>query len=694
MPFLRHRRFTPSLLALLLGGLVAPAVELPLRWRWSNPRPHGNNLNDLAVRAGRHVVVGDRGRVYASENLVSWTVQPAPTTRQLRAVTFFGTRVIATGEAGTVLYADEAGPFSAALLNPPTDDWLEGVAASPTLAVAVGDNGAIYTSSTVLAWQRVTVPFSAWLRAVAWGNNVFVAVGEDGFAASSADGRNWTSRSSPTTHHLNRVVWDGARFLAVTARGAVITSANGAVWQADPGATGTTNELNAVAAGGGRQWIAGEDVLRSRAAPAQPWSDEFAASPPPPRATYLSAAWNGTAVLAGGRTGLLVEGFRTNNTTQWSDLSTGVRHWLWDVARFPDTYVAVGDRATILSSPDGVNWTPELPPLVLTSAIFLGLGGRTNLAVAAGAGGALMISPAAYTNVVATNAAGAVITNRINLLGLEWRAVNAGVTNALQGVAADEARIVVVGDEGAVLTSPDGTNWAARTISERPLLTSVAAHPGGYVAVGRGGALFTSPDAVTWTPRASGTTNWLYRVRWLNGLLLAAGQGGTLLTSTNGADWTPRVTGTAAWLNDAAYADGAWFLVGNQGAALLSTNAVDWTDAGAITGKSLYAAATHEGQLVVAGIEGVILRAQLTPLLDPVEIAAFEHQVSTNFVRDSLLFIGRPDQQFDLDRAAELPAWEPESRLEITAPDGALVYILETTNPPAPARFFRTLPVR
>ncbi|MFN0066313.1 MAG: WD40/YVTN/BNR-like repeat-containing protein [Limisphaerales bacterium] len=694
MPRLRHRRYTLSLLAVLFGGMAAPAPDLPLRWRWSNPRPHGNNLNDLAVRSGRHVAVGDRGRVYASEDLASWTVLPTPTTRQLRAVTFFGARIIATGEAGTILYSQGSDPFSVAQLNPPTEDWLEGIAASPTLAVAVGDNGAIYTSVTAFAWQRASVPFAAWLRAVAWGNNVFVAVGEDGFAASSADGRNWQSRNSRTTGHLNRVVWDGARFLAASARGSLVISTDGVNWLLDTGATGTTNELNALAVGGGRQLLAGDDVLRTRAAVLQPWGDEFGAPQPPPRATYLSAAWNGTSLLAGGRAGLLVEGFRTNNATQWTDLSTGVRHWLWDASRFPDTYVAVGDRATILSSPDGVNWSPELPPLTLTNAIFLGLGGRTNLAIAVGSGGALMISPAAYTDAVVTNAAGAVITNRINLLGLEWQAVNSGVTNALQGVAADQARILVVGDEGAVITSADGTNWSARVIPERPLLTSVAAHPGGYVAVGRAGALFTSPDAVTWTRRDSSTTNWLYRVRWLNGLLLAMGQAGTLLVGTNGLDWTPRVTGTTAWINDAAYADGAWFLVGNQGTALFSTNAVDWTDAGSITGKSLYAAATHEGQLVVAGIEGLILRAQLTPLLDPVEIAAFDHQVTTNLVRDSLLFIGRPDQQFDLDRAAELETWRLEQRLEITAPDGAVVYIRETTNPPPEAKFYRTVPVR
>lgn len=685
------------LLSLVLAvGMTAVAAELPLRWRWSNPTPHGNNLNDLAVRSGFHVAVGDRGHVYASEDLVTWTVLPAPTTRQLRAVAFAGARLVAAGEAGTLLFGETNGALAAATLTPPTDDWFEGVAASPLITVAVGDNGAIYTSGTGgLAWQRVANPgFSDWLRGVAFGNNLFVAVGEDGFVATSPDGRNWTPRPRPTAHHLNRVTWDGARFLAVSDQGAVFTSANGAAWQLDPGATGTTRELNAVAVGGGRQWIAGADVLRSRAAVSQPWSDEFTAASPPPRATYLSAAWNGTALLAGGRTGLLAEGVRTNGATVWTDLSDGVRHWLWDLARFPDTYIAVGDRATILTSPDGVNWTSELPPLALTNALFLGLGGRTNLAVAAGARGALMISPAVFTNLVTTNAGGILSTSRINLLGLEWHAVASGVTNTLQGVAADALRLVVVGDEGTVLTSPDGTNWNARTIPARPLLTSVAAHPGGYVATGRAGALFTSPDAVTWTPRASGTTNWLYRVRHFDGRLVAVGQGGTLLSSTDGVDWVPRPTGTTAWLNDVIHAAGAWFLIGNQGTVLISTNLNDWTDAAAITGKSLYAAAAHAGQLVVAGIEGVILRAQLAPLTDPVAIAAYQHEALTNRVRDAFLFLGRPDQVFDLDRAPVLPDWNPDRRFEITAPDGSLVFVRETTNAPPPAQFHRTVPVR
>lgn len=695
MPFTQRRRFTLSFALLAVTGLAVPALELPLRWRWSNPRPHGNNVNDLAVRGGLHVAVGDRGRIYLSENLVSWIPQATPTGRQLRAVTFFGPLIIAAGEAGTILQADGAEPFSAALLNPPTGDWLEGVAASPLLAVAVGDNGAIYTSGTGRAWQRVAgLPFTTWLRSVAWGNNTFVVVGEDGFAASSPDGRNWQARDTPTTDHLNRVIWDGSRFLAASDRGGVVTSTDTTTWSLDTGATGTTNELNSLAAGDGRQFIAGEDVLRTRAGLHQPWNDEFSAASPPPTTTYLSGVWSGGAFVAGGRTGLLVEGLRTNDVTEWTDLSSGVRHWLWDVARFPDTYVAVGDRATILTSPDGVNWAPELPPLTLTNAVFLGLGGRTNLAVAAGSGGALMISPAAFTNLVVTNAGGIVVTSRINTLGLEWRAVDGGVTNTLQGVTADEQRFVVVGDAGTVLTSPEGTNWTALTIKEQPLLSSVAAHPGGYVATGRNGALFTSPDAVTWTLRASGTTNWLYRIRYLGGLLLAVGQNGTLLTSSDGADWTPRTTGTTAWLNDAAQVDGAWFLVGNQGTALVSTNGADWTDAGAITGKSLYSAATHDGQLVVAGIEGVILRAQLTPVLDPVVIAAFEHRVFTNFVRDSLLLVGRPDQEFDLGYTTALPAWQLQRRLEITTPDGAIVYLMETSNTPAPARFYRTVPVR
>jgi hypothetical protein len=44
-----------------------------------------------------------------------------------------------------------------------------------------------------------------------------------------------------------------------------------------------------------------------------------------------------------------------------------------------------------------------------------------------------------------------------------------------------------------------------------------------FVAVGEDGTILTSPDGVTWTQRTSGTSNWLNGVAYGNGLFVAVG---------------------------------------------------------------------------------------------------------------------------------------------------------------------------
>src|SRR2546425_8412554 len=122
-------------------------VNSPVVWRWSNPTPHGNNVIDMANSAAVTVQVCERGQIYFSTDLLTWVPQESHTTNALRAVTFFGERIVITGANGTVLYADAPGDFKLGDLGLGTSDWLEGVVAAPDLSllVAVGDNGAIYT---------------------------------------------------------------------------------------------------------------------------------------------------------------------------------------------------------------------------------------------------------------------------------------------------------------------------------------------------------------------------------------------------------------------------------------------------------------------------------------------------------------------------------------------------------------------
>jgi len=129
------------------------AVNFPLTWRWSNPFPHGNNIIDVAGTDGFWIQVAERGQLYTSGDLFNWTPRDSHTTRALRAVTFFRDQILISAESGTVVVGPSADELQVIDLN--SSDWLEGIAASGQKAVAVGDNGAIYTSSDATHWLRL-----------------------------------------------------------------------------------------------------------------------------------------------------------------------------------------------------------------------------------------------------------------------------------------------------------------------------------------------------------------------------------------------------------------------------------------------------------------------------------------------------------------------------------------------------------
>ncbi len=690
---------------LLASAATAVAQAAPLPWRWSNPSPHGNNVYDLAFHNGRYWEVTDHGQIYVSSDRVNWTSLASGVDSALRAITFFGDRAVITGEAGTILRESATGAFEAAALDSPTADWLEGVAASDAVLVAVGDNAAIYRSTDGLAWQRVAnLPFSDWLRSVAYGGGTFVAVGENGLIGTSTDGLQWDKRSSGVTVALNRVAYSGGVFFATGDAGNLLSSVSqGTNWQSEP--TGVTNSLYGFAVGNGTRLVAGNSALLLKAAGQSAWSDQLGSGSlvPAPVWSYYAAVWDGERFVVAGQTGLAVESFTTNSikSTLWFAEDDSSRDWLWEVLNLPDQSIAVGDRATVLTSPDGIAWHSEYVPDALTNAVFLGIGGSTNLVVAAGSDGSLMYSPRALTNLVTTNEVGTftncawttnsvTVTNTLDLLGLVWTPVVPSPTaNTLQGVCERDGLVVVVGDAGTVLTTTNGATWTTRSIASQPNLSSVVALDSGFVATGAAGAIFTSPDAVNWSARDSGTTDWVYRVRRLNGLLVAVGQNGLILTSPDGVTWSRATSGTDAWLTDATFADGRYFVCGTQGTVLSSTNAVDWVPLSLITGKSLYGLASRPGQLLAVGVEDVILRALLVATT-PVAITAYSHADCGALTADQFSFRGLVDQSFRLESSADLESWQSIRSFTLGSPD--LDFWLQRTNlAPAQGEFFRTV---
>jgi uncharacterized delta-60 repeat protein len=119
--------------------------------------------------------------------------------------------------------------------------------------------------------------------------------------------------------------------------------------------------------------------------------------------------------------------------------------------------------------------------------------------------------------------------------------------------------------------------WSAATTPSAQNLWSVAWGTGTFVAVGENGTVLTSPDGATWTSRASGTSAWLVGVAFAAGQFVIVGERGTLLTSDDGVAWIARASGTTERLNGVAFGNERWLAVGEKGAALVSRDGRTWS---------------------------------------------------------------------------------------------------------------------
>ncbi|MDT7910494.1 WD40/YVTN/BNR-like repeat-containing protein, partial [Thermus sp.] len=196
----------------------------------------------------------------------------------------------------------------------------------------------------------------------------------------------------------------------------------------------------------------------------------------------------------------------------WTPRTSGTRNWLYGVTYGNGLFVAGGMNRTILTSSDGVTWTPQRTP-------------------------------------------------------------ETGYTFSLNDVTYGNGLFVAVGDFGTILTSPDGVNWTQRTSGTSYSLRGVAYGNGLFVAVGDFDTILTSPDGVSWTPQrtpVTGSIFYLYNVTYGNGLFVAVGGTGAILTSPDGVSWTPQTSGTGNTLYGVTYGNGRFVAVGMYGTILTS----------------------------------------------------------------------------------------------------------------------------
>jgi hypothetical protein len=180
---------------------------------------------------------------------------------------------------------------------------------------------------------------------------------------------------------------------------------------------------------------------------------------------------------------------------------------------------------------------------------------------------------------------------------------------------------IAAGSSGVILTSSDGTIWSTDTSVTKEDLYGVAYAKAGltgpsdlFVAIGDSGAILTSSDGVTWELKKSGTVQNLSSIIFANGFFVAAGDSGVILTSPDGTSWTKRNSGTINGLCSVSYGNtiagsqpGRFVAVGTHGAITSSPDGIAWTTNASGTIGFLFDVTYGDSQFVAVGENGIVL---------------------------------------------------------------------------------------
>ena len=256
-------------------------------------------------------------------------------------------------------------------------------------------------------------------------------------------------------------------------------------------------------------------------------------------------------------------------------------------------FVAVGDFGVILTSRDGVSWTPQnsgatnrsLRNLIFCNGRFYALGIPTDT---------ILLSSAD---------------------GTAWSSIEFEVFGGpLRSVLWTNNLFVAVSSlsdtsQGGIHSSIDGVHWTTRFYSLNAGLDDVIFANGRFVAVGAG-TFVTSTDGFTWTVATNLLAGW-GSIAYGNNTFAAVGNyasfPGYVATSTNGLDWILREPGINWRPRGIAFGNGNFVVAAENGVIMSSDDAVNWApgDSGIVT--HLGHVFCARGRFFVLGTSNMIL---------------------------------------------------------------------------------------
>ncbi len=646
------------------------------------------------------------------------------TTNGLTAVCSGGGTIVAIGKNGTILTSSDTVTWSARSSGTAND--LNGIAyGNGVFAVVEGTSGdETLSSPDGVAWSRQSLGAAAALRAVTFGQGRFVAVGEQGAIWTSTDGVSWSNRPTGVASTLKAVTFgnifrNGTHplFVAVGERGALLTSSDGLAWTFRD--SGTLLDLNSVASVDTRNGVLANFIALGAAGTAVSSSDGVnwtAVFVPTEQDIFAAAGAGAFGNFAGGVFALAGQNgsfFTSDDGVVWKVQDAATTNNLRGVVHVDGEFLGVGDAGVIRC---GFAWIRRTPP---TTAHLLSATYGNGKHVVVGSGGTVLTSTD----------------------GVDWSGSIAG-NETLYSVTYGAGRFVAVGDGLSVLVSTDGVSWATTSLPPLPgaappgsvfnpqPLQKVAYGNGSFIASGYyyvaaypyprpKDLIVISPDGVNWTVRTNLPLGYNVAGGGI-GVTVSAGpdifllSGADLSSSTDGVSWTPRLLGTyfplvlfgsnsfvglsrfdnagyaqiaitssdgLTWYSNTpsytvpcdgiSYGDGSFLAVGSANGTSLFSASVDgsnWTS-GVFFEQGVKSATFDGNSFVAVGASGLIL--QSIPDRLPVQL-----QMTKSAEGMDLVVVGDPGKTVDLQESNNLLDWN--HWLTVTLSSGR-------TNVPVPA---------
>ncbi|MFI5356031.1 MAG: immunoglobulin domain-containing protein [Opitutales bacterium] len=603
-----------------------------LGWQWVSPLPQGSTLyRYLVLPDGHRLVVGNGGAVLTSADGTTWTANRLPGVGQFLDLAVNGSQIVGVTYDGTIYSSTDDG--STWQLVYQSGGKFFSVTYGGGQYLAVGDYGLTATSTDGVNWNQSNQTNYGFSHVIYTGSQ-YVAVGYDyssnnALIATSMDGQNWTQRienplSGPSPNYtsvaqngsgvlvavsgssgsnnlarstdggntwtlatvaaLNDVTFSNGSFVAVgfnssTQTAVIGTSPDGATWT--PVSTPEIIALTGVSTGAGATFAVGQGGVILSSTDNIHFSRALAqqtALPLPQNKPYLALKAIGGQLYVGGGTGaaggaVIARSSDGQNFTATTITGTTYNN-ITDFLLQGSTYYAVGNSGTILTSPDGANWTQIISGNagINTTSSLNAIAYLNGKFFAVGTGSKILSSPDGASNDWATTS--------LNIGGMQ-----------MNGIAYGNGTYIAVGGSNNpsspfsyVVSSTDGSTWTQRFVPTSETLKGIVFHQlqGTFTAVGTGGAIVRSTDGVNWWGVGTGKipTN-LTSINVLNGEYYATQTNSNLngsvvisqsavAMSSDGENWVSVPLGAANGPNRIEYFGGQLYVAAANSSILRS----------------------------------------------------------------------------------------------------------------------------